>query len=158
MREAEQALIASLRRVYEARGAVLRREVALTGARDDLLPPPPSLTPASRSRPGAPAFRFSGTRWSVSDAAAVREFYAQRFGRSLPVTAYGQTPTHRQMRFDHRNAIDVAVHPDSPEGKALTEYLRRSGIPHVAFRGRVAGASTGAHIHIGPPSQRRAAD
>jgi hypothetical protein len=30
--------------------------------------------------------------------------------------------------------------------------LRRAGIPFIAFRSAVAGAATGAHIHIGQPS------
>jgi hypothetical protein len=73
------------------------------------------------------------------------------------VSALGQTATHDRMRFDHRDAIDVALHPDSPEGKALIDHLRRSGIPFIAFRNAAAGASTGAHIHIGRPSHRIAA-
>jgi hypothetical protein len=45
--------------------------------------------------------------------------------------------------------MDVAVHPDNCEGRALMEYLRRAGIPFLAFRNKVAGSATGAHIHIG---------
>jgi hypothetical protein len=48
--------------------------------------------------------------------------------------------------------MDVAVHPDSAEGHWLLSYLRRAGIPFIAFRSAVAGAATGAHIHIGQPS------
>jgi hypothetical protein len=33
-------------------------------------------------------------------------------------------------------------------------YLRKSGIPFIAFRSAVANMSTGAHIHIGRPSPR----
>ena len=58
------------------------------------------------------------------------------------------------MGFDHRHAIDVAVHPDSPEGQALIFYLRGEGIPFLAFRQAVPGSATGAHIHIGRPSHR----
>jgi hypothetical protein len=58
------------------------------------------------------------------------------------------------LRFDHRNAIDVALHPDSKEGRSLLNYLRQVGIPFIAFRGVVLGAATGAHIHIGKPSPR----
>ena len=56
--------------------------------------------------------------------------------------------------FDHRNSFDVAVRPDSDEGKALMAYLRRERIPFLAFKGPVPGASTGAHIHIGQVSPR----
>ena len=80
------------------------------------------------------------------------KFFVQTFGRSLPVTALGQTATHDRLRFDHRNAIDVALHPDSNEGRSLLAYLRQTGIPFIAFRGAVPGAATGAHIHIGHPS------
>ena len=56
--------------------------------------------------------------------------------------------------LDHRHALDVAVHPDSEEGRALIEYLERHGIPFLAFRGFVPGASTGAHVHVGRVSAR----
>jgi hypothetical protein len=51
----------------------------------------------------------------------------------------------------------VALHPDSAEGRALMDYLRRRGIPFLAFRGARAGVATGAHIHVGEPSERLAA-
>jgi hypothetical protein len=50
--------------------------------------------------------------------------------------------------------MDVALHPDSPEGKSLIAHLRKAGIPFMAFRGAIAGTSTGPHIHIGRPSGR----
>lgn len=78
--------------------------------------------------------------------------YRQRFGRELPVSAWGMTRAHASLGLDHRNRIDVAVHPDSPEGQWLQHYLRARGIPFLTFRGPRAGASTGAHVHIGPPS------
>jgi len=34
----------------------------------------------------------------------------------------------------------------------LRDHLRGLRIPFFAFRGSVAGRSTGPHIHIGPPS------
>ena len=90
-------------------------------------------------------------------ATAVRAldgFFVSRFARSLPVSALGQTPVHDRLGLDHRNALDVAVHPDSEEGRALIEYLERHGIPFLAFRGFVPGASTGAHVHVGRMSAR----
>ena len=51
-------------------------------------------------------------------------------------------------------AIDVAVHPDSAEGQWLMKELRAGGIPFIGVRGVVAGASTGAHVHVGPESPR----
>jgi hypothetical protein len=103
----------------------------------------------------AALIRYSGAgRWSILDAAKVQSFFAARFGRSLPVSAYGQTSVHDRMGFDHRNSVDVAVHPDSVEGQALIAYLRSMGIPFLAFRHAVPGSATGAHIHIGLPSHR----
>jgi len=96
------------------------------------------------------------TLWSLVDAGKIEEFFAARFSRPMPVSARGETEIHRQMKFDHRNAMDVALRPDGAEGRALMEYLRKFGIPFLAFRGKMAGSSTGAHIHIGKPSVRLA--
>ena len=71
----------------------------------------------------------------------LERFFAERFGHPLPVSALGQTAAHDRLGFDHRNAIDVAVHPDSPEGRALMRYLRGHGIPFLAFRGAQRGRS-----------------
>ncbi len=102
--------------------------------------------------------RFNGAaKWSLGDAAKVEKFFLAHFGRALPVSALGQTSAHNRMGFDHHDAMDVAVHPDSAEGRTLMAYLRESGIPFMAFRGKMAGAATGAHIHIGKPSFRIAA-
>jgi hypothetical protein len=81
-------------------------------------------------------------------------FFASRFARALPVSALGQTPVHDRLGLDHRHALDVAVHPDSEEGRILIEYLQRRHIPFLAFRGVVPGASTAAHVHIGRVSAR----
>jgi hypothetical protein len=94
------------------------------------------------------------TTWTLAQVASLDRFFSARFGRPLPVSALGQTPVHDRLGFDHRNAADVAVHPDSVEGRALLDHLRALGIPFLAFRGPVAGASTGAHVHVGAPSPR----
>jgi outer membrane murein-binding lipoprotein Lpp len=99
--------------------------------------------------------RYGGTSgWTLSRASQVQSFFASRFGRTLPVSAFGQSSTHNRMGFNHSNSMDIAVHPDSAEGKALIAYLRSNGIPFLAFRSAVRGAATGAHIHIGYPSHR----
>lgn len=100
--------------------------------------------------------RYQGPAgWSLQvDTARLQQLFATRFGRALPISAFGQTPMHDRMGFDHRNALDVAVHPDSPEGKALVDYLRAEGIPFIAYRGAVPGSASGAHIHVGQPSPR----
>jgi len=97
--------------------------------------------------------RFQGPRpWSLP---RVERFFTERFRRALPVSALGQTPVHDRLGFDHRNALDVAVHPDSSEGQALMAWLRAEGVSFLAFRGPITGEATGAHLHIGEPSPRR---
>lgn len=91
--------------------------------------------------------------WSASDIGKVDEFFRAKFKKALPVVAPSQSETHTRWGFDHRNAIDVSVHPDSPEGRALMRYLNNQGIPFMAFRRAVPGSATGPHIHIGKSSQ-----
>ncbi len=99
--------------------------------------------------------RHAGAReWSLAMAPTISRLFSDRFGRPLPVSAFGQTPVHDRLGFDHRHAIDVAVHPDSPEGQALMGWLRERGVSYLAFRGPVRGAATGAHVHVGEPSPR----
>jgi hypothetical protein len=99
--------------------------------------------------------RFNGTlAFTPADLPRVERFFGGRFGRALPVSALGQSPVHDRIGFDHRHAVDVALHPDSAEGRALMAYLQGQNIPFVAVRGAVPGSSTGAHIHIGQPSRR----
>ena len=104
----------------------------------------------------ATLIRYNGpTAWSLkAGTTKLKQLFSTRFGRPLPVSAYGQTPLHERMGLDHRDALDVAVHPDSPEGRALMEYLREAGIPFIAAWGVVPGATSGAHIHVGQPSPR----
>jgi hypothetical protein len=113
-----------------------------------------SARPGSYQRTAA-LIRFNGTaRWALADIAKVQGFFTSRFKLALPVSAYGQTSVHDHLGFDHRNAVDVAVHPDSAEGQAIMAYLRNVGIPFIAFRAAVRGSATGAHIHVGYPSHR----
>ena len=99
--------------------------------------------------------RYQGmVELAAGNVASIETYFSEQFGRALPVSALGQTPVHDRMGLDHRHALDVAVHPDSDEGKALMAYLRRERIPFLAFKGPVPGASTGAHIHIGQVSPR----
>ena len=103
----------------------------------------------------AALIRYNGpTHWALTDASKVEGFFAARFKRALPISAFGQTAVHDHLGFDHRNAMDVALSPDSSEGKALMDYLRTQGIPFIAFHYAVPGSATGAHIHVGSPSHR----
>jgi Outer membrane efflux protein len=99
--------------------------------------------------------RYNGTAsWLLSDAWKVQRFYLDTFHRPLPIGVFGQGAIHDRWRLDHRNAIDVSVHPDGAEGKALINFLRANGIPFLAFREAIPGTATGPHIHVGRPSHR----
>ena len=115
----------------------------------------PPLGPGAYAQ-SAGLIRYNGpAAWSLTaDTPRLRRFFAARFGRPLPVSSYGQTPLHDRMGLDHREALDVAVHPDSPEGRTVTDFLRAAGIPFIVSWGAVPGSASGAHIHVGQPSPR----
>jgi hypothetical protein len=93
-------------------------------------------------------------KWKLSDAAKVQDFFFAKFKRPLPVSAFGQSDLHTRWGWDHRNGMDIGLHPNSVEGRALIEFLRNEAIPFLAFRGPVPGVATGPHIHIGNRSPR----
>jgi hypothetical protein len=153
--QAEHALAEAMIRVDEDKRWLAETDMAITefAMRDELLRLP-GLAIGGYSETST-LLRFNGgTLWSLGDARKIEKFFVQTFGRALPISALGQTATHDRLRFDHRNAMDVALHPDSKEGQSLLSFLRQSGIPFIAFRNAVPGAATGAHIHIGKPSSR----
>jgi hypothetical protein len=99
--------------------------------------------------------RFNGgASWALSDAWKVQRFFLDAFKKPLPVAVFGQGSIHDRWHLDHRNAMDISLHPDSPEGQALLNFLRTNGIPFLAFRQAIPGTATGPHIHIGRPSHR----
>ena len=153
LNQSELSLANAIVRVEEDKRWIAESDITITEAttRDALLQLP-ALARGAYSE-SATFIRFNGVSdWSLADAGKIEKFFSQTFGHALPISALGQTSTHDRLRFDHRNAMDVALHPDSSEGRALLSYLRQSGIPFIAFRGAIAGAATGAHIHIGQPS------
>lgn len=98
---------------------------------------------------------FQGTAlFTLADFQKIQGAFEGRWGKPLPVSALGDTAVHRSMGFDHRDRVDVAVHPDLPEGLWLRQYLELQRIPYFAFRHAVPGKATGAHFHIGPASTR----
>ena len=155
LNQVERALAEAVVRVEEDKRWLTESDIAITEAsmRDELLRLP-DLAKGDYSETGTLVRFNGGALWSLADAPKIEKFFFHAFGRNLPITAFGQTPTHDRLRFDHRNAMDVALHPDSNEGRALLSYLRQAGIPFIAFRSAVSGAATGAHIHIGNPSVR----
>lgn len=98
--------------------------------------------------------RSTAGSWSMANLGTVQQFFSTTFGKALPISTIGQSSTHNRLGWDHRHAVDVGLHPDSNEGRALIAYLQNAGIPFLAFRGAVPGVSTGPHIHIGSPSHR----
>jgi len=142
-------------KVRETESRILEAKLAVAEAEADkeFLKVPPLATGEYRETPSF--IRYNGAAlWALADAKKIEKFFLQRFARPLPISALGQTSVHERMGLDHRNALDVALHPDSPEGRALMGYLRQARIPFVAFRNRVSGSATGAHIHVGRPSVR----
>ncbi len=93
-------------------------------------------------------------RWSLADSKKVENFFLAKFGRPLPTSAFGQSSIHDRWGLDHRQGMDVGLHPDSLEGAALVDFLRSERIPFLAFRHAIPGVATGPHIHIGRPSHR----
>ena len=156
--EKAQAQAKRLRDLYEA-GAVARNEVEAAEAaaqqaevyfklNEELARrieelarlPRPSL-----SGTGVAGFT-AGTFFFLQDA------YQSEFGHPLPVSAFGPTETHEKLGFDHEGRVDIALHPDSSEGRWFIAQLQARQIPFIAFRHAVSGKATGAHIHMGFPS------
>lgn len=100
--------------------------------------------------------RYTGAAsgWKLGEAWKIQRFFSDTFKKELPVAVFGQGPIHDRWRLDHRNAMDISLHPDSAEGQALLSFLQQNGIPYLAFRSAIPGTATGPHIHIGRPSHR----
>jgi hypothetical protein len=100
--------------------------------------------------------RFSGSSaFTESDLQRMEKAFLARFGRPLPVSARGSGAVHHAMGLDHRGRFDLAISPQNPEGVWVRNYLSTRNVSYFAFRSAARGRSTGAHIHIGPASNRR---
>jgi hypothetical protein len=99
--------------------------------------------------------RYDGDgNFNDNDFRRVSVAFQSRFGRPLPVSAYGMTAVHRSLGFDHRGRVDVALDPNDADGRWLRAYLESQKIPYFAFSAAIPGKATGAHIHLGTPSPR----
>jgi len=155
LQQSRRALASAQKNVADTRRDRAEADRMLTEAR---------ILEAGRLRPLKPGgyeesaglVRFNGPAdWSLlRDTPKLQRFFTEQFGRPLPISAFGQTALHDRMGFDHRHALDVAVHPDSPEGRGFMAYLRAAGIPFIAAWGAIPGAASGAHIHVGQASPR----
>ena len=151
------ALAAAREEAERTRQALREAESVVTEAEAarELAALPP--TAPGQVRTGPTLIRHDGRgAWSLAELPALERFFSARFHRPLPISARGQTPVHDRLGFDHHEALDVAVHPDTPEGRALMEYLRGRSIPFLAFRMAEPGIATGAHVHVGRPSPHAA--
>jgi hypothetical protein len=160
---AEDSVTRTREKVAEAQAQLKSADVLIAEAlvEAEAVESTPKVRPSSPARTAntlvqtTAYIRYGGARaWSLSDATAIKQFFAGRFGRALPIGAFGQSALHNRWGYDHRNAMDVGVNPGSNEGQALMQYLRANGIPFLAFHFAVPGVATGPHIHIGLPSHR----
>jgi hypothetical protein len=109
----------------------------------------------SRSGLAGVMIRYDGSgQFTPKILPGLSNLFQRKFGYSLPVSAIGQTETHASLGLDHSNRCDVALSPDSVEGRWLRAQLEQQRIPYLAFRSAFPGAATGPHIHIGLGSSR----
>lgn len=110
--------------------------------------------PKPKTESETPEPAESSRRWTLAEAEKVKQFFLSKFNRPLPLSNFGQSDLHTRWGLDHRNGMDVNLHPDSDEGRALVAFLKAESIPFLAFRGPIPGVSTGPHIHVGNRSPR----
>ena len=154
--KAESQLATAKASVEETRAQIAATEklVAEQKRAAQLAKVKPLVKTTSMALNRTPVMRSTSGSWSLASLSTVQQFFSNTFGRALPTSTIGQSATHNRMGWNHRHAVDVGLHPDSVEGRALIAFLQSSGIPFLAFRGAIPGVSTGPHIHIGQPSQR----
>ena len=161
LEKAQQGLAAESAKVEATRSEIAASERLASEIKEaeELAKTKPALVKSTLLRMNlsntATILRSSSTAiWSIGNLGSIQQFFANRFGHVLPTTAIGQSGTHDRLGYDHRNAVDVGLNPDSLEGRALISYLQSAGIPYLAFRSAIPGVATGPHIHIGSPSHR----
>jgi hypothetical protein len=157
MEEADRKLIEAQHKVEETRAQLAATDSlvveSLAAADASQVADYDAPAQSSKTLKKVAYIRYKGyADWSIADIGKIEKFFQSKFKRPLPVAALGQSELHTRWGFDHRNAVDVSVQPDSAEGLALMNYLSSQGIPFMAFRRAVPGSATGPHIHIGKPS------
>jgi len=159
LEENERTLAAAKQKVAETNRAITGADDQIAGvlveaaANDEIAK---NLRLAKQSLVRTAAFtRYTGAGgWNLGDSWKVQRFFSDTFNKQLPIAVFGQGAIHDRWRLDHHNAMDIQLHPDGPEGRALLEFLQKNGIPYLAFRAAIPGTATGPHIHIGRPSHR----
>ena len=155
----EHALAAAQAKVTEARRQMTGADDQIAGvlmetAADEQIAKNLSLARQRLVRTASFVRFAGGPGWNIGEAWKIQRFFSDSFRRELPIAVFGQGAIHNRWRLDHRNAMDISLHPDTPEGQALLNFLQRNGIPYLAFRGAIPGTATGPQIHIGKPSHR----
>ena len=156
--DSEQAVVTAKEKVAETNRSIANADTQIASTL--LEAQADSQIARTRLRKGslmrtASYIRYAGADgWLLSDAWKVQRFYTEAFKKQLPIAVFGQGAIHDRWRLDHRNSMDISLHPDGVEGQALLNFLRANGIPFLAFRAAIPGTATGPHIHIGRPSHR----
>ena len=157
--ESERALAVAKERIAETNRQMASAEAQIAGvlveaaANEEINK---NLSLAKQRLVRTAAFtRYTGAGgWNIGEAWKVQRFFSDTFKKQLPIAVFGQGAIHDRWRLDHRNAMDIQLHPDGVEGRALLDFLQKNGIPYLAFRSAIPGTATGPHIHIGRPSHR----
>ena len=157
--ENERAVAAAKDKVNETRRQMTNADAQIAGvlvetAADDEIAKNLKLARQKLVRTASFTRFTGGPGWNLGEAYTVQRYFSDTFHKQLPIAVFGQGPIHDRWRLDHRNSMDIQLHPDSVEGQALLNYLQRNGIPYLAFRSAIPGTATGPHIHIGRPSHR----
>ncbi len=157
--ENERAVAAAKQQVSETRRQLTSADEQIAGvlvesAADEQIAKDLRLARQGLVRTAAFTRFTGGPGWNLSEAWKVQRFFSDTFSKQLPIAVFGQGAIHERWRLDHRNAMDIQLHPDGVEGRALLNFLQRNGIPYLAFRAAIPGTATGPHIHIGRPSHR----
>jgi cytoplasmic iron level regulating protein YaaA (DUF328/UPF0246 family) len=157
--ETQHALATEKQKVLETRRQLTSADAQIAGvlletAADEEIAKNRKLAKQSLIRTSA-FTRYTGSGgWNLSDAWKIQRFFSDTFKKQLPIAVFGQGAIHERWHLDHRNAMDIQLHPDGVEGRALLDFLQKNGIPYSAFRSAIPGTATGPHIHIGRPSHR----
>jgi hypothetical protein len=159
LEENERAVAAAKEQVAESRRQMTSADQQIAGvlvetAADEQISKDLRLARQRLVRTAAFTRFTGGPGWNLSEAWKVQRFFSDRFNKQLPIAVFGQGAIHERWRLDHRNAMDIQLHPDGVEGQALLNFLQKNGIPYLAFPSAIPGTATGPHIHIGRPSHR----
>src|SRR5499427_4651831 len=103
---AEQALKDAQAQLDQARHRLLETDQLIAEATAEPTEPAgPSSTGRYASK--SAVMRYSGAGgWAIAEASKVEGFFSSKFGRALPISAFGQSETHNRLGFDHRNSVD----------------------------------------------------